>query len=161
MEDRLERREILQRLRAEHRRLSAALEQLTPAQVMQPDVVGYWSVKDVVSHLVFWNQFAVAEVNAAGSGKAHPHPPGTGDEINAQAVAEHDGRDWGEVHSQFEQSCEQVITLVETLPDEAFEPDNRIEQILEETIHGALANNTYEHWPMHEAQIRMWMETHT
>lgn len=161
MEERLERGEILQGLRAEHRRLSATLEQLTPAQVVQPNVVGYWSVKDVVSHLVFWNQFAADEVNAAVAGKAHPHPPGTGDEINAQAVAEYDSRDWYEIFSLFEQSSEQIITLVETLPEEAFEPGNRIEQVLEETIHGALANNTYEHWPMHEAQIRAWMATQT
>lgn len=161
MEDRLERGEILRRLRAEHRRLCVTLEQLTPAQVVQPDVVGYWSVKDVVSHLVFWNQFVVDEVNAAVAGKVHPHPPGTGDEINAQAVAEYDGRDWDKVHILFEQSCEQIITLVQTLPEEAFEPGNRIEQVLEETIHGALANNTYEHWPVHEAQIRAWMATQT
>lgn len=160
MEERLDRDTILQRVRTEHRRLSDTLALLTPAQCLLPNVVGYWSVKDVASHLVFWNQFVVNEVRAAVQGKVYPHPPGTGDEINALAVAEYSHRDWDEVHSQFEQSCWQVINLVANLPDEAFEPNNRIEQVLEETVHGALANNTYEHWPMHDAQIRAWMETH-
>ena len=55
--------------------------------------------------------------------------------------------------------ADMVKGMVENLPDEAFEPGNRIEKTLNETIHGALANNTYEHWPMHEAQIRAWMDT--
>ena len=159
MEQRLERDAILQCLCAEHRRLSVVLEQLTAAQALRPNVVGYWSVKDVVSHLVFWNQFAVNEVSAAVQGRVFPHPPGTGDEINALAVAEYSAEDWDEVRSLFEQSCRQVINLVENLPNEAFEPDNRIEQVLEETVHGALSNNTYEHWSLHEAQIRAWIDT--
>ncbi|MEZ4669385.1 MAG: maleylpyruvate isomerase N-terminal domain-containing protein [Anaerolineae bacterium] len=158
MEERLERDTILNRIHAAHRRMTHTLDQLTPVQQVQPDVVGFWSVKDVVAHLVFWNRFAIHEVGSAQAGNVYPHPEGTPDEINERAVAEFRHQDWRDVHSLFEQSCRQLIDMVENLADDAFMEGNAIEQILDETIHGALANNTYEHWPIHEAQIRMWME---
>lgn len=157
MEERLSRDEILQRLAIEQRRLMDTLARVKPEQLTQPGVVGVWSVKEVLAHLIFWNAFSLQELQAAVDDKLFAHPEGTGDEINARAVAAY--ADWSAeaVQRAFEQSCHEVLDCVKHLPDAAFEVDSSIEQKLDETVHGALANNTYEHWPIHEAQIRAWL----
>ncbi len=158
MEDRLSREDILQRLSLEHQRLMDTFDRLTPEQWPIAGAVGTWSAKDVLAHLVFWNRFPVEELQAAVSGSSVAHPEGTGDEINARAVDSF--RDWTPeaVHSAFEHSYTELLDCVKTLPKSAFEADSPFEKALNDTVEGALANNTYEHWPIHEAQIREWIE---
>ena len=157
MEDRLPRDVILQQLAIEHRRIIDTLGRVQPEHLDVPGVVDIWSVKDVLAHLVFWNHFALEEMQAAVEGEVFAHPEGTGDEINARAVAAY--ADWSSaaVLKAFEESAHAILDCVKHLPEAAFEAGSRIEQALGETVHGALANNTYEHWPIHEAQIRAWM----
>lgn len=158
MEDRLSRDEILRRLDLEYQRLIATFDRLKPEQWLAAGAVGTWTAKDVMSHLVYWNRFPVEELQAAVNGTSFAHPEGTGDEINARAVESF--RDWTPeaVRSAFEHSYVEVLDCVKALSDTAFEADSPIEKALDETVHGALANNTYEHWPIHEAQIREWIE---
>ncbi len=159
MEDRLPRKEILQRLEVEHQRLITSLARLSPEQTTAPDVLGVWSVKDIVAHLVYWNRYPVQELQAAVSGSTFEHPHGSDDELNAQAVASFTGWSYDQIFNAFEYSYAELVTCVENLPNSAFEASSLIEQTLDETVHGTLANNTYEHWPVHEAQIRTWIES--
>jgi uncharacterized protein (TIGR03083 family) len=158
MEERLPREEILRRIALEYQRLMDTYARLTPAQWTAAGAVGTWTAKDVLAHLVYWNRFPVEEIQAALTGGSFAHPSGTTDEINAQAVASF--RDWTPeaIRSAFEHSYAELLDCVKTLPHSAFEAGSAIEQALDETIHGVLANNTYEHWPIHEAQIRAWIE---
>ena len=158
MEERLSRDEILRRLALEYQRLMDTFARLTPEQWIAPGAVGTWTAKDVMAHLVFWNRFPAQELQAAVTGTSVAHPEGTGDEINAWAVASF--QDWTPeaVYSAFVYSYGEIVDCVRSLPDSAFEADSAFEQALGDTVHGALANNTYEHWPIHEAQIRAWIE---
>ncbi len=159
MEERLSRDEILRRLALEYQRLMDTFARLTPEQWIAPGVVGVWTAKDVMAHLVFWNRFPAEELLAAVDGSTVTHPEGTDDEINARAVASF--KDWTPeaVRSAFEHSYSELLECVRSLPKSAFEAGSPIEQALDDSVQGALANNTYEHWPIHEAQIRTWLES--
>ena len=159
MEERLSRDEILQRLALEHQRLMDIFARLTTEQWTAAGAVGTWTAKDVMAHLVYWNRFPVQELQAAVDGSTFAHPEGTEDEINARAVASF--QDWtpDAVRSAFEHAYGELLECVKSLPKSAFEAGSAIEQALDETVHGTLANNTYEHWPIHEAQIRAWLES--
>ncbi|MBI1280788.1 MAG: ClbS/DfsB family four-helix bundle protein [Anaerolineaceae bacterium] len=158
MEDRLDRSDILRRLSLEHQRLMDTFARLTAEQWSAAGAVGTWTAKDVLAHLVYWNHYATDELRAAVSGTWFVHPFGTTDEINAQAIASFQGWAVEAIQDAFEHSYAELTVLVESLPVHAFEVGNPIEQALDETVHGALANNTYEHWPIHEAQIREWID---
>jgi uncharacterized protein (TIGR03083 family) len=158
MEERLSRDEILLRLALEYQRLMDTFARLTPDQWTEAGAVGIWTAKDVMAHLVFWNRFPVQELQAAVNGSTFAHPEGTGDDINARAVASFQGWTAEAVRSAFEHSYGELLECVKSLPKSAFEAGSPIEQALDDTVHGALANNTYEHWPIHEAQIRAWLE---
>jgi uncharacterized protein (TIGR00369 family) len=156
MSERLSRKDILRRLKAEYWRLKMTLAGLTPAQMLEPNVVGMWSIQDVMAHLVFWNRYVVAELEAALQGHQYEFDHSDQDAINAKAVALYADRSLEETLADFDSAYQAVVQVVESLPERAFEPDNPLEQALEDTISGALGNNTYDHYPIHEAQIRAW-----
>ena len=158
MEERLPREEILRRLDWEHQRLMDTFARLTPEQWVTTGAVGTWSAKDVLAHLVYWVRYPAQELEAAVSGSSLMETEGSDDDINARSVASFKDATPEAVRSAFEHAYNELIDFVRTLPTSAFEAGSPIEQALDETIHGALANNTYEHWPIHEAQIRSWIE---
>jgi hypothetical protein len=156
MEERLSRAEILERLHTEYSRLMNTTAALTPEQQLEPGVVGTWSVKDVLAHLIFWTQLPVDEIEYAGRGEKYEFDHN--DDINTRTVAAYQDVPLETVMNQLNDAFERVVRLVENLPDTAFEPDNALECLLEETIAGTLNNNTYDHYALHEAQIRAWVE---
>jgi hypothetical protein len=156
MEERLSRDEILQRLETEYHRLVGTVLELPAEQTGRAGVVGEWSVKDVMAHLIYWNMLPVNEVQAALSGRRFTDIHETSDQINARTVAQYRAYALHEVLNAFSSSYTMVWDSITRLPDSAFEPGSDIETILDETIHGTFANNTYEHWPIHHAQIVAW-----
>jgi len=61
--------ELLEELKSARAELLEALEGLTPEQMMRPGVVGFWSVKDMLSHLVAWESELVTALNQAQNKK--------------------------------------------------------------------------------------------
>jgi hypothetical protein len=156
--ERLNRAEILQRLDAEHNRLLATVAELSPAQLLEAGALGTWSVKDILAHLVHWTRFPTHEINAALQGRKFDYDARHEDEINAQSVSHYRDRSPAEVIADFERAYDQVLILVESLPDSAFERDNELEKLLGDSIAGVLNNNTYDHYALHEGHIRAWMQ---
>jgi uncharacterized protein (TIGR03083 family) len=155
--ERLNKAQILARLHAEYEHLQATLAKLTAEQMLQPNVVGVWSVKDVTAHLVFWNRYPVIELQHALEGKPYEFDHSKLDEHNARAVAEYAGRSVQETLADFEATFRQVVQAIEALPDTAFEAGNELERILDDTVSGAFGNNTWEQYREHGDQIRGWM----
>ncbi|MEZ4835060.1 MAG: ClbS/DfsB family four-helix bundle protein [Caldilineaceae bacterium] len=52
--------DLLSAIDKEHGALQAELSKLSPEQMTMPDVVGSWSVKDVVAHLVEWHDMVLS-----------------------------------------------------------------------------------------------------
>jgi hypothetical protein len=158
MEERLSREEILSQLQIEHDRFAMTLARLTPEQMIEPGAVGFWSVKDVLASLIYWNVFTAQVIDAALRGQPIEHPLFSDHEITARTVEQHQWLDLNAVCAGFEATYNMVHKAVQDLPDEAFIQEVRIEAMWVDAIHMALANNTYGQWSIHEAQIREWLE---
>jgi hypothetical protein len=63
------RAELLARLDRERAALAAELDQFTPDQQVKPGVVGDWSIKDLLAHLIAHEQRALQEVQSALRGE--------------------------------------------------------------------------------------------
>lgn len=149
--------EILSRLEHAYTRLDTTLAPLSWAKMVEPGVTGYWSVKDIVAHLIYWNRHPVTELETALNGDsvaANGHKDI--DRINAEAVLAYRNCSIEETLTAFQESYQAVHEIIATLPDSAFEPDADITIRLGDTIEGAFANNTYDHYVLHEAQIHDW-----
>jgi hypothetical protein len=158
---------ILDRLHDEYEALASVLDKLTVEQMIEPDVVGEWSVKDLIAHLVYWNRLPVQEIEAALNGV----DPSTlldrvdddttegsrVDAINAKVVEESYNDSVGDVMANFAHSYQLLLQTVMNLPEIAFDSGSEIEQLLGDTIDNTLNNNTYEHWAEHRVQLEAWI----
>jgi len=94
----------------------------------QPGVNGQWSIKDLVAHLTGWQPRLIARIQAAQHNEPEPPPPWpahlqTEDEVNAWIYESNRKRSVREVLDESHQMFQQLIAVIEGLPD-----DVRIEQ---------------------------------
>jgi hypothetical protein len=107
---------------AESARLDALLAPLTPAQWVMPGVVGDWSIKDVLAHLVAWQQM-VLTWHAAGRRGEAPATPAP--DLTWQQLPELNQRIWlawrdrtlHEVQTAYSDSCAAICAAIEATSD--------------------------------------------
>jgi len=161
MDERLSKAEILKRLETEYLRLQTALDGVTQAQMISPGVCGTWSIKDILAHLIYWNDLPVNELEHALAGESLPNEDLDDETINARSVAEYHTKSTDEVMIDFDASFLRVVDAVHALPASAFESDNELEQRLGNTVHGTLSGNTYDHYAEHLEEILTWLKKST
>ena len=152
--------ELLQRLHAHHRQLRQLIAPLTSNQLEAKGVIGSWSIKDTIAHFIAHEQFALRELAAAQRGEVYQNPYTDTDLMNAHAVADCAELSIQQVMRAWEKSFQQVIQAVESLQDGDFAEDSSVMRWLNDTIDGALANNTYDHYVEHTPAIEAWIQQH-
>lgn len=124
---------ILARFRAGTDRLTAALERLDDEQMLAPNAVGVWSLRDTLSHLA--NPWLGEQLQAYLGGRAPDPltatgtttPPGpefdltTNDGRNAWRQAVRAGESLEEVRDRYAAFVTSMERLINALPDEDFE----------------------------------------
>ena len=115
--------ELLHWLQAEYQQWAAFLDQIGPVRMEQPGVNGDWSIKDIVAHLTGWQPRLIARIQAAQRGEPAPPPPWpahlqTDDEINAWIYAANHDRSVREVLDEAHQVFQQLLAVIEGLPDD-------------------------------------------
>jgi hypothetical protein len=115
--------ELLNWLQEEYQQWEAFLDQIGLARMDQPGVNGDWSMKDIVAHLTGWQPRLIARLQAAQRGEPEPPPPWpahlqTEDEINSWIYESNRGRSVREVLDESHQVFQQLLAVIEGLPDE-------------------------------------------
>jgi hypothetical protein len=120
---RLPREELLREIERERAALDATLARLTPRQMTKPGVTpGGWSVKDILSHLVAWQQMNL-DWYAAGLRGEKPAMPAPGftlrelPRLNQMIFRKHHRRSLKAVLADYHVYHERVVALIRTLPD--------------------------------------------
>jgi uncharacterized protein (TIGR03083 family) len=152
--------ELLRRLDQEYRRFHAIIAPLTPDQLRIPGVVGAWAIIDVIAHFIAHEQFALRELAHARQGEVYDPAENDTDAVNEQAVAEQRHQSVDEVLQAWDASYRQVLAAVRALSDADFDPAGPVAQVLDDSIDGALGNNTYDHYVEHMPAIESWIGQH-
>ena len=157
----MEKSGLLNGLRVEYQRWEAFLEQIGPTRMDQPGVTGDWSIKDIVAHLTGWRRRTVARLRAAQRGEPEPPPPWpvqlqTDDEINAWIYESNHGRSVSKVLDESHQVFQQLLAVVEGLPDDILiEPAYHIVQLGGQRFS---VSEFFDHFhDDHEPDIRAWL----
>jgi hypothetical protein len=113
---------LLDELKTERLALENFLAVLTPEQMLQPGALGEWSVKDVLAHLVEWEQMFLGWYAAGLRGETPPTPAegynwGQLPALNKMIYKKHRERSLEDVLQQFQASYRQTLELVESLPE--------------------------------------------
>lgn len=157
MDDYISKSELISRLHQGFARFNALLNRLTPAQKVQPNTIGDWSIQDIVAHFICHEQRALDELACALRGETYHGFPADNDSFNAGGVLTLRFLPFDEVHALWTRSFQQVVAAVDALSESDFDPTGRVVQLLDDSIDGALANNSYEHYEEHAVQIEVWL----
>ena len=157
MEPLVTKTELLSRLEREYARLAAVLASLTAEQWTVRGGIGSWSVKDMLAHVIAHQERAREELRYAIRGERLEIDHSAVDAFNAQAAQTRKTDSVAVVLAAWHDSYQQLVSLVEGLSEADFSPTSALAQALDDTIDGALGNNTYEHYAEHRAEIEAWL----
>jgi hypothetical protein len=115
--------ELLAAIDKERGELETLLATLTPTQMTEPGIVGDWSVKDVLAHLIEWEQMVLGW-HAAGLRGEIPELPAPGfkwsqtPQLNQQIYEKHRDRPLDEVLDQSQASHKEILGIIQGLSNE-------------------------------------------
>lgn len=120
--------ELLESIRTNRGLLDKKFARLTPEQMTWPGSMGEWSVKDILAHLVDWEQRFIAWYRA-GLRDEVPITPAPGytwrelPDLNQVWFERHKDERLETVLEQYENSYQEILALVESMTEqEIFEP---------------------------------------
>lgn len=145
--------ELLRRLAAGYAAVGAVLAGLGDADLARPGVAGGWSAQDLLAHFIAHEQRALEELRHARRGARLAIDHGANDAFNDGAVLAWRGATPAQVRAAWAASFGQVVAAVEGLAEADFDPAGPVAAALDDTIDGALANNTYGHYAEHLPQL--------
>lgn len=160
----LNKQEILDRIQTERRRLEQNLERLSDDQMMAPGVVGDWSVKDLLAHLVDWEQRFLGWYEAGLRGEVPETPaPGLGwselDVLNQQIYESHRARKLADVREEFHTSYSQILETVRQMPEDVMFEVGHYKWLGQSNLTAYILANTANHYRWAKGQIREWQRS--
>lgn len=128
--------------------LWSTLESVPEGRRTEPDAVGFWTVKDLVGHIAWWDDFAreTGETIIAGQ----PEPAHDTEAINVRVYAER--RDW---------SWEQAVAEAEAVHARLLELVARMPEVIPAAGVEDIADDCYDHYHEHIADLTAWLARDT
>jgi uncharacterized damage-inducible protein DinB len=151
--------ELLDILSTSHTELSDALTDLTQEQMLQTGVVGVWSVKDVLAHLVAWEAEVVTALNQAQNRQV------------PSIVAIDDIDEWNEeqYHANAARPLEAVLSdlagvhkmlhhMIQDIDERVLTDNRRYAWMEGEPLWFLIEDSVVLHEQEHAGEIRAWRE---
>ncbi len=151
--------EIVQRLKDSREAFLAAIDGLTDVAIVEPGVVGEWSVRDVLVHMTLWEASLVTFLYYVKLGRKPPpgeHPDETMDERNARWHAEHKDRPLDRARADFLAVRQQTLRRVRALTQAEIDQAEKLAWLEGAPLERWIASDTYEHEAEHIQQILEW-----
>jgi hypothetical protein len=154
---------LLDLIRVERRRLEDFLAELSQEDMVQSGVIGEWSVKDVLAHLVDWEQRCLNWIGVSFRGEA-PETPAPGmtwkdvDILNQQIFAKHRNRTLEAVLEEFHSSYQAILKTVEGISEEDLTNPHRFGWRAGNPLWKLIASNTNNHYCWAKTEIQKWSE---
>ncbi|MGD2158416.1 MAG: ClbS/DfsB family four-helix bundle protein [Anaerolineales bacterium] len=114
---------VIERIQTEHRRLVQNLEVLSDEQMETTDVVGEWTIKDLLAHLSDWEQRFIGWYEAGVRGHV-PEVPAPGiswenlDVLNQRIYEKNRDRSLKDVREEFNLSYKQAMATIKGISEE-------------------------------------------
>jgi hypothetical protein len=119
--------EILTMLQEEFDRWEEILNSLSTEQIIAPNFISNWSIKDTLAHLMAWQTRSIACLEAALVDKEpefprwpvqpEPDPLDNSDEINAWIYATYQDQPWSGIHPAWIAGFQRFLELGRAIPE--------------------------------------------
>jgi hypothetical protein len=150
---------LLDAIHTERSLLERKFAGLTPEQMVWPGSMDDWSVKDILAHLVDWEQRFIGWYEAGRRGEpVHVPAPGMKwsdlAELNRQVYERHRDRPLEDVLADFRDSYAQILALVEGMSEQEILEAGHYAWTGGQNLVGFIAANTCRHYRWARNQIR-------
>jgi len=145
--------QLLTRIEEPWSALKAAYGGLSAAEMLEPGVIGTWSVKDIIAHVTAWEEEALAHlplILAGGKPPRYSVTHGGINAFNAQMTQRNRERPLSEVLRRRDDTHRRLLAFIQGAPEETFATDTRARR--------RLRLDTYRHYAIHARAIRTWRE---
>ena len=150
------------RIQAAFERFLPAIGRLSEDQLLDPCLPGGWSVKDVLAHLAWWDQWLLYTFALSARPMPDHRPPPLFDEIptdgqwadrmNARVYEFNRTRELAEIQAEFEAARQGVLQLVQSLSDPDIFAADGLSAVLGQPA-APLLLGIYEHYEEHAHMI--------
>jgi hypothetical protein len=114
--------QIIEAAQLERTALDQFLATLTSDQMTQPNIIGEWAIKDVLSHLIEWEQMVMKWYEAGAQGKIPAVPSeeynwGQLPQLNHVIFLKYRDRSLADVQKDFKSSYKKIMKTLENIPE--------------------------------------------
>jgi hypothetical protein len=151
--------ELLNALEEQREKFLEAIDGLSNEELIEPGVVGDWSVKDIIFHLSMWEADLIKLLWQLSQGEKPSTAYFTNssvDETNAAWQEISKTRSLDQTLADFEAVRKQTYRRVSAIPDKDLIDPDRYEWLEGDPLWKWIAGDSFEHEIEHAAQIRMW-----
>lgn len=147
----------LQETRAQWEELLAQVEE---ERMLQPGAAGFWSVKDVIAH-VMWCEREIGPIMQTHVFAGSDLWDLTDDESNEIVYQQNKNRPLQEILREEQQAYADLLAAAQTLSDDDLNDPHRFQQMPEAWVPWQLfAGNSFKHYQDHMPALRAWV-THS
>jgi hypothetical protein len=142
---------LLEAIEIERNALEKLLAKLSPRQMVEPGIVGEWSVKDVLAHLLEWEQM-VLRWHAAALQDKTPVTPAEGfnwaqlPRLNQQIYEKHHDRTLTDILKEFRSSYKKILKTIQGLSEEDLFTHGRYAWTKNNTLGAYFVSSTSSHY---------------
>ncbi len=147
--------QLLTRIDDAWRDFEASYAGLSEAQLLIPNVTGAWSVRDIIAHVTWWEEEALAHLPLIRDGGRPPRYSvkyGGIDAFNAMMTEKRRALSLHEVLRQHDAVHARLVDYIGEAPDDLIRTETRFRRRLKLDALG--------HYPIHARAIRAWREEH-
>lgn len=166
LESQISKVQILENIDRERSQLETLLVSLEKDQMLAPVLENNWTVKDVLAHIVAWEQRMQLWIEQSLRGET-PQRPAPGytwedlDRLNAETYEANRARSYEDIQADFETSYRTALATVQNLSEaDLIEPD-RFAWRAGVPLWYLVSANTWEHYAEHADDIRRRLELDT
>ncbi len=130
--------------------LAAACAGLSDAEMTEPGVAGEWSVKDVLAHVMTWEEECLEYLPVIAEGKPALRYATYGgiDAFNALRTEQKRALSLADLREQMDAVHARLLAYLAGVPEELIVRETRFRH--------RLRMDTYHHYPQHARMIREW-----
>lgn len=164
------REEVLGKLREEFERWEERLSRLSEEEITTSRLPNGWSIKDLMAHLMAWQQVTTARLEAARRDASPAYPewlagasPESEEEIhrfNARILEMHRESPWSQVHRAWRAGFLGVLELGADLPEDDLLEAGRYPWLDGHPLIAVLQGTYRHHHDDHLGALRTWMDEH-
>jgi hypothetical protein len=141
---------LLMRMEKEWQNFLMSFEDLPDDALLEPDVVGNWSIRDVLAHISTWEEESLKNIPLILDGKSTPRYARAGgiNAFNAREQAKKKTLTLAEVKISLKSTHDRLVQFLSRIPDSDYISNERL-------IH-RIRLDAYSHYREHADQIEVW-----